>query len=377
MSDKKITIKSSVFSLFIFLLAIAFWYFLKELYIWQEDKIILNLIYISIFFSIFIIFSLVYLVLMDNRKIVLLSSFFISFSFLAFFLRKYGNWVDRVAIISYIVSAFILFIGYSAANRNLTSERKNSITFHPARTIMRSVPTFMIVFAILLSVIFYFNFPLMDKDKKIEIKEEHLKKISEPFSDIINRYFPVYYLDITADEFIILNLFLNLPFVQGEEDIKPPVDIDKVPEKIANYLKDKEAFNLEEINYMQYMREDKEFRILFIEEIKKLADEANPNLLSRYRANLSNNWGIKLSGKETMDRVYTQLINNRINQFPERTKNLLLILPAVALFGIMQIVFIILGFIYSLFSWALLIILYKAKFYYYKKIEVEKEEIEL
>jgi len=78
-----------------------------------------------------------------------------------------------------------------------------------------------------------------------------------------------------------------------------------------------------------------------------------------------------------MDRVYTQLINNRINQFPERTKNLLLILPAVALFGIMQIVFIILGFIYSLFSWALLIILYKAKFYYYKKIEVEKEEIEL
>jgi len=78
-----------------------------------------------------------------------------------------------------------------------------------------------------------------------------------------------------------------------------------------------------------------------------------------------------------MDRVYTQLINNRINQFPERTKNLLLILPAVALFGIMQIVFIILGFIYSLFSWALLIILYKAKFYHYKKIEVEKEEIEL
>jgi len=78
-----------------------------------------------------------------------------------------------------------------------------------------------------------------------------------------------------------------------------------------------------------------------------------------------------------MGRVYTQLVNNRINQFPERTKNLLLILPAVALFGIMQIAFIILGFIYSLFSWVVLIIFYKAKFYHYRKIEVEKEEIEL
>ena len=267
MSDKKITIKSSILSLFTFLLAIAFWYFLRELFIWQEGKTILNLIYTSIFFSLFIIFSLVYLVLIDNRKIVLLSSFFISFSFLAFFLREYGNWVDRVAIISYVVSAFILFIGYSTANRNLISERKNSITFHPTKTIMRAVPTFMIVFAILLSVIFYFNFPLMDKDKNIEVREEHLKKVSEPFSDIINRYFPVYYLDITADEFIILNLFLNLPFVQGEEEIKPPVDIDKIPEEIENYLKDKGVNNLEEINYMQYIREDKEFRILFIEEI--------------------------------------------------------------------------------------------------------------
>ena len=377
MSDKKITIKSSILSLFTFLLAIAFWYFLKELFIWQEGKTILNLIYTSIFFSLFIIFSLVYLVLIDNKKIVLLSSFFISFSFLAFFLREYGNWVDRVAIISYVVSAFILFIGYSTANRNLISERKNSITFHPTKTIMRAVPTFMIVFAILLSVIFYFNFPLMDKDKNIEIKEEHLKKVSEPFGDMINRYLPVYYLDITADEFIILNLFLNLPFVQGEEEIKPLVDIDKIPEEIENYLKDKGVNNLEEINYMQYMREDKEFRILFIEEIKKITDKANPYLLSRYRLNLSNNWGIELSGKESMGRVYTQLINNRINQFPERTKNLLLILPAIVLFEIIQISFIILGFIYSLFSWALLIIFYKAKFYHYKKIEVEKEEIEL
>ena len=377
MSDKKTTVKSSILSLFTFLLAIAFWYFLRELFIWQEGKTILNLIYTSIFFSLFIIFSLVYLVLIDNRKIVLLSSFFISFSLLAFFLRQYGNWVGRAAIISYIISAFILFIGYSTANRNLISERKNSIIFHPAKTIMRAVPTFMIVFAILLSVIFYFNFPLMDKDKNIEIKEEHLKKVSEPFGDMINRYLPVYYLDITADEFIILNLFLNLPFVQGEEELKPPVDIDKVPEKIANYLKDKGVNNLEEINYMQYMREDKEFRILFIEEIKKITDEANPNLLSRYRLNLSNNWDIKLSGKETMSRVYTQLVNNRINQFPERTKNLLLILPAIVLFEIIQIAFIILGFIYSLFSWALLIIFYKAKFYHYKKIEVEKEEIEL
>jgi len=229
----------------------------------------------------------------------------------------------------------------------------------------------------LFSVIFYFNFPLMDKDKNIEIKEEHIKKISEPFGDIINRYLPIYDLDMTADEFIILNLFLNLPFIQGEEEVKPPVDIEKVPQEIANYLKDKGVDNLKEINYMQHMREDKEFRILFFKEIGKLVDKADPYLLNKYRVNLSNNWGVELSGKETMDRVYAQLINNKINQFPARTKSLFLILSAVALFGVLQIAFIILGFIYSFFSWLVLIIFYKAKFYHYIRIEVQKQEIEL
>jgi len=377
MSSKKNIIKSFIFSLFIFLLAIIFWYFLKELFIWQEGKIVNNLIYAFIFFSILIIFSLVYLVLIDNRKIVLVSSFFLSFSFLIFFLRQHSSWVSRAAIIGYIVSAFILFIGYSTTNRNLTSDRKNSIKFYPVRTIMKTTPTFMIIFVILFSVIFYFNFPLMDKDKNIEIKEEHIKKISEPFGDIINRYLPIYDLDMTADEFIILNLFLNLPFIQGEEEVKPPVDIEKVPQEIANYLKDKGVDNLKEINYMQHMREDKEFRILFFKEIGKLVDKADPYLLNKYRVNLSNNWGVELSGKETMDRVYAQLINNKINQFPARTKSLFLILSAVALFGVLQIAFIILGFIYSFFSWLVLIIFYKAKFYHYIRIEVQKQEIEL
>ncbi|GAG98835.1 unnamed protein product, partial [marine sediment metagenome] len=54
-----------------------------------------------------------------------------------------------------------------------------------------------------------------------------------------------------------------------------------------------------------------------------------------------------------------------------------LIFPAIALFGVLEIVFIILGFIYSLICWLLLIIFYKAKFYHYSKIKVDKEEIEL
>ncbi len=376
MSSKN-TIKSSIFSLFILLVAAVFWYFLKELFMWQEGNIIHNLIYASIFFSILIIFSLVYLLLIDNRKIVLISSLLISLSFLPFFLRQNGIWVGKAAIIGYLISAFILLIGYSSANRNLISERKNSIKFYPQRTIMRAVPTFMIVFSILLSVIFYFNFPFMDKDRNIEIKKEHLKKISEPFGDMINRYLPVYYLDITADEFIILNLFLNLPFVQGEEEIEPPVDTREIPVEIENYLMDKGADNLQEIDYMQYLREDKEFRNLFIEEIKKLADEADPYLLGKYRLNISNNWGVEISGDETMDVVYTQLINNKINQVPEGIKNLFLILVAASFFGLLQVVFTILGFIYSFFSWLIIIIMYKAGFYHYRKIEIEKEEIEL
>jgi len=125
------------------------------------------------------------------------------------------------------------------------------------------------------------------------------------------------------------------------------------------------------------MREDQEFRGIFIEGLKEIADNADLYLLNKYRANLSNNWGVEISGKETMGVVYAQLINNRINQFPPRVRNLLLIMPVAALFGILQIAFIVLGYIYSFFSWLVLIILYKTKFYHYKIIEVKKQEIEI
>ncbi len=375
--DSKKTIKSSIFSLFILLLAVVFWYFLKELFIWQEGSTMHNLIYASISFSMLIIFSLVHLLLIDSRKIILISSLLISVSFLPFFLRQNGTWAGRAAIAGYLISVFILLVGYNSANRNLISERKNSIKFYPQRTIMRAVPTFMIAFAILLSVTFYFHFPFMNEDKNIEIKEEHLKKISEPFGDMINRYLPIYYLDITTDEFIILNLFLNLPFLQGEEEIELPAGIREIPPEIKNYLTDKGIDNLEEIDYMKFLREDKQFRNLFIEEIKKIADEADSYLLSKYRSNISNNWGIEVSGDETMGVVYTRLINNKINQVPEGIKNLFLIMVAASFFGLLQVAFMALGFIYSFFSWLVLIILYKARFYNLKKIEIEKEEIEL
>ncbi|MEA2015481.1 MAG: hypothetical protein U9O59_01985 [Actinomycetota bacterium] len=244
MVSKK-TIKSSVFSLFILLAAAVFWYFLKELFMWQEGNITGNLVYASISFSILIIFSLAYLLLTDSRKIILISSLLIGLSFLLFFLRQDGAWVGKIAVICYLISAFILLAGYSSANRNLISERKNSIKFYPLRTIMRAVPTFMIIFAILVSVIFYFNFPFMDRDRNIEIEPEHLEKISEPFGDMINRYLPIYYLDITADEFIILNLFLNLPFIQGEGEIEPPFDIGEIPPEIEGYLLGRGADNPE------------------------------------------------------------------------------------------------------------------------------------
>jgi len=128
---------------------------------------------------------------------------------------------------------------------------------------------------------------------------------------------------------------------------------------------------------MSLMREDQEFRGIFIEGLKEIADNADLYLLNKYRANLSNNWGVEISGKETMGVVYAQLINNRINQFPPRVRNLLLIMPVAALFGILQIAFIVLGYIYSFFSWLVLIILYKTKFYHYKIIEVKKQEIEI
>ena len=182
---------------------------------------------------------------------------------------------------------------------------------------------------------------------------------------------------MTADEFIVLSTFLGLPFAQGEEEIEPTVDIGKPSEEIMRYLEDKGIYSIEEVNFMQYMREDEEFRNLFTEEIKKIVVDANPYLMNKYRQNIAENWGVELDGEDRKGEIFTRLINNKINEVPKRIRDLFLIFPAVTLFGILQITFLILGFIYSLICWILLVIFHKAKFYHYRKVKVEKEEMEL
>ena len=371
-------IKSSFLSLFCFILSVIFWYLLKRFFLWEEGRILLDFIYTFLSFGIFFIFSMIFLVLIDNRKIVILSSFFIIFSFLVFFLRKDGIWVSIPAIICYIIFTWILFVIFNSTNKNLIYERKNSIVFHPGKSVLKAAPTLMVIFAILFSVIFYFNFPFIDKEGKIVIKEVYVEKVSKPFGEAINRYIPIYDLEMSIDEFIVLTTFIGLPFAQGEEgEERLLVTMEKLPEGIINYFKDKGIYNLEEADFMQYMREDEEFRNLFIEEIKGLASKVNPYLMSKYRQNLSENWGLELSSEDRMGEVFTRLINNKINEIPENIRSLLLLIPTLSLFGILQITFIVLGFILSFICWILLIIFYKAKFYHYKKIEVEKEEIEL
>lgn len=379
METKSKIAKSSSISVFCFLLAVIFWYLLKKLFLWQEGRVLLDLIYAFISFSIFIIFSLVYLALIDNRKLVLPSSFFITFSFLFFFLRKEGIWVSKVAILCYVILIFILFIVFNSANKNLIYERKNSIVFHPEKSILKTAPVLMVIFAILFSVVFYFNFPFMDKDGKIAVKEEHLENLTKPFGETINRYIPIYDLNMSVDEFIVLTTFIGLPFASGEEEeeLRPLVDMEKLPEGIVSYFRNKGVYNLEEVNIIEYIIEDEEFRGVFIEEIKRLADEANPYLMNKYRQNLSKNWGVELSREDRVIEVFTRLINTKVNEVPKKIIDLFLIFPAIALFGVLEIVSIILGFIYSFICWLLLIIFYKAKFYRYRKIKVDKEEIEL
>ena len=370
-------VKSVCLSLFCLLLAIFLWYRVREFFYWQEGRIVLDLIYLMASLSIFVIFSLVYLILIENRKIVTTANFFMAFSFLVFFLRENGSWQNKIAIISYIVSSFIVFIILNSVNRNLLYERKNSIVFHPGKSVLKAAPTLMIAFAILFSVVFYFNFPLQNKQGDVEIKEEYLEKTTEPLGGLINRYIPVYNLNMSVDQFIVLTSFLGLPFAMGEEELSPLIDSEELPEEIVGYLKDKGIYDLDESNLMQQMGEDEEFRSIFFEEIKELTKEVSPYLMDKYRKNLSENWGIKLDSKDRMGQVFARFINSKINEIPKKIRDLFLIFPAIALFGILQIAFIILGFVYSFFSWVVLIIFYKAKFYHYIKIAVEKEEIEL
>lgn len=378
MDNKTKLIKSSCLSLFCLLIALAFWFALNNLFLWREGSIITDLLLAFLLFSIFFIFSMIYLLLVDNRKIVIITSFFIVFSSLIFLLRKNGTWVGIPAIISYAASTLLLFAVYNMTNRNILNDRKNSIIFHPGNSITKAGPILLVVFAILFSVIFYFNFPLLNSEDEIEVEEPLIELTSRPFGSIINNFIPIYDFDMNVDEFVILTTMLGLPFSQKEGvELEPLINMEEPPEELVNYLRNKGIYNPEEINFSEYLREDEEFKNIMMEEIKKLANETDPILLYKYRNNLSENWGIKIGPDERMGEVYTRLINSKINQIPPKLLSLALIFPAIIFFGVLQVSFLILNFLYAFLCWVILIIFYKAKFFHFKKIQVEKEEIEL
>ena len=378
MTDKIKIIKSSCFSLFCLLLALPFWYALNNLFLWREGNIIRDLIIAFLLFSIFYIFSMIYLLLIDDRKIVMISSFFFVFSSLIFFLRRNGAWAGIPAIIGYTASTLILFAVYNMTNKNILYDRKNSIVFHAGRSILKAGSMLLLVFAFLISVFFYFNFPLLDSEGNITIEESLLEKASRPFGNIINDFIPIFDFDMNVNEFIVLTTMLGMPFAQKEGvEIEPLINMEEPPEEVINYLESQGISSRDEINFAQYIQEDEEFKNLLLEELKKFTAEADPILLYEYRENLSENWEIKIGTDERMGEVYTRLINSKINQTSKMIRNLILISSAVILFEMLQISFLILNSLYASLGWAALIIFYKAKFYHYRKLEVEKEEIEL
>lgn len=323
---------------------------------------------------------MLYLTLIDSRKIVLLSSFFIAFSYLLFFLHKNGKWVSIPAIVSYCILALLLFIFFNQTNKALIYDRKNSVKFHTGKSLLKSGPALLIIFAILFAVLFYFNFPLLNDEGNIEIKENQIERLAKPLGDILSRYvpIPIYDLNMNIDEFIVLSSIIGLPFIKEKEEkeIQPLINLEEPPEGIINYFKEKGIYNLERVNFNDYMN-DEEFRKLFLEELKKLTPSADPYLMNQYRQNLSRNWGIEIDGKDKMGEVYTKFVNNKINDIPKKIRDLFLIFPSVILFGLLEIIFLILNLLFSLIGWIVLIIFYKAHFYHFKKVEVEKEEIEL
>jgi len=287
-------------------------------------------------------------------------------------------WVVIPATLAYTASTLIIYAVYNMTNKNILNDRKNSIVFHAGNSVLKAGPMLLLIFALLMSVIFYFNFPLVNSKGEIEIEESIVEIVSRPFGSLINNFIPIYDFDMSVNEFIVLTAMMGLPFTQKEDvEMESLINIEDPPREVIDYLESKGIYNLEEVNFVELLQEDEEFRTILLEAIKELASEADPFLLLEYRKNLSENWGIKIDPDEKMGAVFTKLTNSKINQISPVIRNLILILPSIFLFGLIQVSFMILNFLYAFLCWAILIIFYKFKFYHYKKVTVEKEEIEL
>lgn len=343
---KNFGIKKIVFLLLIILIAIYFWGILILFFLNASLNFLILLIIGWIAFLLMILLSVF---LIDNRKLIY-GVFIISV--MGFFLF-YNNLVNHNFFYYLLgVLGFLLFLIIGLELMFLEKKDRLKISFK--RTWKRGLPWIITSFALIISLVYYFNPLLKINQEEIIIPQEFFGVILKPASRLMGKTISFYDPEMTIDETLASNIIL-----QNKEE----VDIEKIPAELVNKIN---SNNLKDLDINDLLKNPaiKDFL-----QSQLIQDTFNQRLILEQREQLSQSLGVELTGNETTEDVLANLVNSKINEFIGPNVKEISIGIAIALFLILRF----LGKILALFAYLLAKIIFDI-LVLFKIVKIKKEK---
>jgi len=325
------------------ILALIFWRSLETRLGLTEIGFFQGWISVGIAFLLFMVFWGLSFMLIGKKWIALVISGLSVFSFFLFFGR--GMKVEiglGSAWLWCIIGCILLFIVFIISYLRIKSEKLVRIKFKISDILEKGLPLCLTFFAVLISVAFYFNYSAKIA-QGVKIPEALMDMSIKPFEAIMKGFIPDCSMDMTADEFLI----------QFSQKMSPAENKDELgTEKLP--------FDIE-----KYLGEDNKGKII------------SSDVLEKEREGLSEQLGIKLTGRETLRDVFYKLVNQKFGELSPEFRKLIAIILALGFFGILRIIFIPFGWLIILLTYVVFAILKKTGVVKIEQRNVEMEIVKL
>jgi len=350
--------KQIVLGIIILVSIILFWYFLHQLIFEQGNFPQTAALLVLGFFTFGIAISL-NSILVDSSSNATL---FILSGLTVFLFFKFNVYIFGGSLI------FILFL--ILGDRRIKRERDERLKIRVFRFLKRGLPLIFTGILVAVSIIFYFS-PISSFNEELIFPRAIFDFIFKPFEGLISKNFPGYQPGTTIDELIIMS---NILGVNPEQGFPSQAEIINSPEfkKLlqSNSFDDKK----ESLNLNEFLK-NPQVVAFFQRELESQINKISPAVLKNKRDEFAKEFGIELSGNETLSDVVYKIINSNAKIFSGHYKSYLPLIFTVGLFLTLKAISIPLIWIIIIFTFVIFRLMVSANFINIKKEEVEREII--
>lgn len=328
-----IKIKVIAFALLMVLITVFLWWQLS-LFLTKGFADLSHLVYIGIGWLLFLAFSLVFLVLVENRNIVFVSYIFGIESFFLFFVGA-----EKLTLGIYGIATLVFLLLVIISYERILKEKQERLTMVLRKIWKRGLPFIVLGLSLIIAVTYYSNPLLKLGQQEIKIPSEVFRMLLKPASGIISNILPFYDENMTIDEILTTGSMIeganpsSLEHLDISQELLQGIDLE----------------NLQNLDINELLQSP-EIGEMVREQMSQQTEQMPASVLDQQRKALEQSLGITIKGNETFDMLIAQVVNEKLKEFVgPRAKEISLGI-AVALFFVLRLVGKIFSFIIIIFA---------------------------